>query len=279
MASSGPLARGRAGWGALVPAPRLLSCATRAGDGEAGRGASGLRQGRPESAPRAPRAPWARPGAGGGGPGPATAGRPRPGRAGSSQAEPGLGPVINSLGRAANQARPLCSHCEGRRRGRRARLCVGGRPSCSLRLGSRRLPVCAAAPRPGEPRAGRLPPTGFPARGGVPPASRRPQVPHALHASAPLQKTRPSPVELHRERKPLPGGRHAPLKPGGPPLPLPAGPLGGPPPPRSPSAPTAGLRGESASVCAPPPRPELILTGAPAFLNCSKFHWGRSRHG
>lgn len=277
MASSGAAGKGEGGLRSTCtsPPPSELRNPGRRWRSRARSPGAAPRQAR-VGAPRPTRAPPARPGAGGGGPRPrdcrtlrAPAGRGR-----RRQSREGWAGDQFTGSCAANQARLCAATVKPGGAGGPGFVSAEGRavPHAWAPAAS---PVCAAAPRPGEPSRGCRRRRASPARGRGAPASQGspPPVPHAPLSTPPppLQKTRPLPWNPPRSAAPR-GPPRTPRKPGG--LhrrsrPAPGGPL----PPRSPRHPRPAC-GESASVCAPPPRPELILTGAPAFLNCSQSSTG-----
>lgn len=283
MASSGAAGEGEGGLGSTCTGPRLLSCATQASDGEAGRGAPGPRQDRPESAPRAPRALpllGRAPGAGGPRPRGCRTLRAPAGRGRRRQSGEGWAGDQFTGSCATNQARLCAATVKPGGAGGPGFVSAEGRavPHAWAPAAS---PVCAAAPRPGEPSGGCRRRRASPARGRGAPTSQGslPQVPHAPLSTPPppLQKTRPLPWNPPRSAAPR-GPPRTPRKPAGPhrsPRPAPGGPL----PPRSPRHPRPAC-GESVSVCAPPSPPRVNINRSacvPELL--SKFHWGRSRHG
>lgn len=282
MASSGAAGKGEGGLGSSCtsPPPSELRHPGRRWRSRARSPGAAPRQAR-VGAPRPTRAPPARPGAGGGGPRPrdcrtlrAPAGRGR-----RRQSREGWAGDQFTGSCAANQARLCAATVKPGGAGGPGFVSAEGRavPHAWAPAAS---PVCAAAPRPGEPSGGCRRRRASPARGrGAPASQGSPPSPAraSLHASSPTAENQAPPVEPTAERR-SPGAATHPPETWRSPPPLPAGPRR-PPAPSEPPAPTAGLRGERVGLRSPsPPRVNINRSACvPELL--SKFHWGRSRHG
>lgn len=214
MASSGAAGKGEGGLGSTCtsPPPSELRNPGRRWRSRARSPGAAPRQAR-VGAPRPTRAPPARPGAGGGGPRPrdcrtlrAPAGRGR-----RRQSREGWAGDQFTGSCAANQARLCAATVKPGGAGGPGFVSAEGRavPHAWAPAAS---PVCAAAPRPGEPSGGCRRRRASPARGRGAPASQ---------GSPPKSRTRLSPRLRPHCRKPgpsrgthrgapLPGGRHAP---------------------------------------------------------------------